>query len=69
MSWTADALFGIDPTAQQPSATAEPEHLGRPEPVARTLPNRPVGGAESPALAMVVLIALAVGIAHLVSKG
>lgn len=65
---TADAQFGPDPAAVQPSSGG-PEHLGRPEPVARTMPTvAQVGGTESPALAMVVLLAVAIGLLHLISR-
>lgn len=65
---TANALFGPDPAAQQPSSSSDPEHLGRPEPIARTIAPHAGGHADSPALAMVVLAGVAVVILHLISR-
>lgn len=64
---TADELFGPDPTFTQPTSSAAPEHLGRPEPMARTMPHK-ASGADSPAIAIVVILALAALIAHLISR-
>lgn len=67
MARTADDIFGPDPTFTQPTSSAEPEHLGRPEPMARTMPHKATG-TDSPALALVVLVALAVVTLHLISR-
>jgi hypothetical protein len=66
---TADAQFGPDPAAQQPTPTAAPTHLGGPEPMARTKRDvMDAKGLESPAVALVVLLGIAVVLLHLISK-
>ena len=64
----ADVQFGPDPTAQQPTDTAVPTHLGRPEPVAKTVHIDQAGLKHSPALATVVLLGLAMVLLNWVSK-
>ena len=67
MSWTADAMFGPDPTAQQPTDTSVPMHAGRPEPVAKTL-NTDHAVGHSPALVTVMLLGLALVLLNVVSR-
>lgn len=69
MGYMATDVFGADPTAIQPSPTATPEHLGRPEPMARTMGPENDKGMNSPALVLVAMLGLAVVILHLISKG
>lgn len=66
-AYFADGQFGGDPAAMQPTPTAVPEHLGGPEPMAKTIGggNRPT---ESPALAVVVLLGVAALILHLIQR-
>ena len=66
---TADAIFGVDWTATQPTADALPTHMGRPEPVARTIAAQPRGPLDSPAAVLVALLAAAVVLMHLISRG
>lgn len=68
MDFSAAATFGPDPAAMQPTSSPQPDHLGGPEPMARTTPAKASTPAESPALAIVVLIGLAVVILQLISR-
>jgi hypothetical protein len=62
--YTADAVYGADPTRQQPPAipTGAPQHApGTPEPIARTEKTpQERGPLHNPVVAVVVIVAAAV---------
>lgn len=67
-SYTADGRFGPDPSMQQPTDTPNPDHVGRPEPVAKTISGANLSMAHSPALAIVALVAIAMVLLSLVNR-
>lgn len=66
-NFTATALYGFDPTMAQPTPTATPDHVGRPEP-AHAKPMADVD-VRRPAAALVVLLAVAVLLTQVSFRG
>ena len=54
---TATALYGSDPTAVQPTGSPTVDHQGAPEPQTATAPA--AGKAESPIVALMVILGVA----------
>lgn len=67
-AYTANSMYGFDPTAQQPTASPDPDHQGRPEP---TMATTAVGGRkiDSPVLALVVVLGVVVVLTQLSFRG
>lgn len=66
--YTADALYGIDPTAARPTASAIPDHAGSPEPtVDKSAPAK--NRLDSPIVAVVVLLGLVVVLSQVSFRG
>jgi flagellin-like protein len=64
---TARSLYGWDPTTEAPTPTPVPLHAGRPEPTMDK--TGPRSKAQSPILAVVVLIGLVVLLTQVSFRG
>jgi hypothetical protein len=54
----ASDLYG-GPAMRQPTPTSTPDHMGSPEPFARTLPTSSLGALGNPTFVLIALMALA----------